>query len=414
MFDSRNPLEHTHKANPPDSISRTVYHIAGIQTTVYGLNDLPENLSDLAVLWLLHPRLTTERSVAPIAAQAIHHWNSHLNERAKNMTPNTIKGLIAVSFDQRNHGTRMVNELSNEAWKQGNQRHAQDMYTIYRMSKSCSPLSLKANAFPCLTIYSPSALFIFFFFLITLVTLIVEGTAWDTSLLLDHLGSYLPSHLPSPCQHLVLGISLGGHSAWHCILMEPRITTAIIIIGCPDFTRLMCQRASKSRLASWNSSSPPGTSFLGSTDFPSALIKTLEKSDPASVLLPNYLKANPTKRGYDWEVNEQITDVKVLSSDYDRLVERLNNSLKGKVILNLSGGADKLVPYACGETFFRFLREASEPDGWWKENEFIFDDRIFEGVGHEITPEMAGTAVTFIGDVLAGKVGKVSVKSSRI
>lgn len=236
------------------------------------------------------------------------------------------------------------------------------------------------------------------------LTLDTEGTALDTSLLLDHLGSYLPSHLPSPCQHLVLGISLGGHSAWHCILVDPRITTAIIIIGCPDFTRLMCQRASKSRLASWNSSSLPGTSFLGSTDFPPALIKALEKSDPASALLPNYLKADPTKRGYDWEVNAEVTEVKVLSSDYDRLAENLNKSLKGKVILNLSGAADKLVPYACGETFFRFLREASGPDGWWQKNEFIFDDRIFEGVGHEITSEMAKTAVTFIGNVLAGKL----------
>ena len=256
----------------------------------------------------------------------------------------------------------------------------------------------------------------FSFLLSSYLTLAAEGTAWDTSLLLDHLDSYLPSHLPSSCQHLVLGVSLGGHSAWQCIVVDPRITTAIIIVGCPDFTRLMCQRASKSRLASWNSSSPPGTSFLGSTDFPSALIKALEKSDPASALLPNYLKADPARRGRDWEVIAKATDVKVLSSDYDRLAENLNKSLKGKVILNLSGGADKLVPYACGETFFRFLREASKPGGgWWQENEFIFDDRIFEGVGHEITPEMAEVAVTFIGDVLASKIGKAgNVKSSKI
>ena len=235
------------------------------------------------------------------------------------------------------------------------------------------------------------------------------------SLLLDHLSSYLPSHLPSPCQHLVLGVSLGGHSAWQCILVDPRITAAIIIVGCPDFTRLMCQRASKSRLASWQSSSPPGTSFLGSTDFPSALIKTVEKSDPASALLPNYLKADPLRRGYDWEVNAKVTDVKVFSSDYDRLVEKLNKSLRGKAILNLSGGADKLVPYACGETFFTFLREASRHGGWWQDNEFIFDDRTFEGVGHEVTPKMIEVSVTFIGDVLASEIGKAgSVKSSKI
>jgi len=125
-----NPLEHTHKSKPPNPVSRTVYAIAGIQTTVYGLNELPEHLSDLAVLCLLHPRLETERSMAPIAAQAIHHWNSRLNERAANATRNPVKGLIAVSFDQRNHGTRMTDKLANETWKQGNSRHAQDVCNL--------------------------------------------------------------------------------------------------------------------------------------------------------------------------------------------------------------------------------------------------------------------------------------------
>lgn len=142
-----NPLEHTHKVNQPGQVSRTVYHIAGIQTTVYGLNELPEHLSDLAVLWLLHPRLATERSMAPIAAQAIHHWYSRLNERVATATRNPVKGLIAVSFDQRNHGTRMVDKFANEAWKQGNPRHAQDMYTIYRKSKVMFTLYSQAQNF---------------------------------------------------------------------------------------------------------------------------------------------------------------------------------------------------------------------------------------------------------------------------
>jgi hypothetical protein len=100
--------------------------------------------------------------MAPIAAHAIHHWNSRLNERAANTTRNPVKGLIAVSFDQRNHGTRMADKLANEAWKQGNPRHAQDMYTIYRMSKSCRPFKAKAN-------FSQSQRlnFLFFFFPVT-------------------------------------------------------------------------------------------------------------------------------------------------------------------------------------------------------------------------------------------------------
>ena len=144
-----NPLEHTYNANPPCSVSQTVYPVAGIQTTVYGLSELPEHLSELAVLWLLHPRLQSQKSMAPVAAQAIHHWNLRLCQRGvSNETRGPVKGLIAVSFDQRNHGTRLVDKLANEAWKRGNQRHAQDMYSIYRKSHINFAFQPKANFQP--------------------------------------------------------------------------------------------------------------------------------------------------------------------------------------------------------------------------------------------------------------------------
>jgi len=45
---------------------------------------------------------------------------------------------------------------------------------------------------------------------------------------------------PSIGQHLVLGISLGGHSAWQVLFNEPRVIAAVIIIGCPDYMRKCC------------------------------------------------------------------------------------------------------------------------------------------------------------------------------
>jgi hypothetical protein len=121
-----NPLEKANKSSKGPSVSKTIYPIAGILTTVYGLEELPSNVTELSCLWLLHPRLQIEASMAPVAAQAIHHWNSRRGHSGK--------GLIAVSFDQRNHGTRKVDELSNHAWRQGNPRHAQDMFSVYRSS----------------------------------------------------------------------------------------------------------------------------------------------------------------------------------------------------------------------------------------------------------------------------------------
>lgn len=343
-----NPLEKTHASSLP-TVSTTVYPIAGILTTVYGLSELPANITELSCLWLLHPRLQTQASMAPLAAQSIHKWNSRRG--------NSGKGLIAISFDQRNHGSRLVDKIANEAWRQGNERHAQDMFSCY------------------------------------------QGTSQDCSLLLTHLSSYLPQSLPQPKEHLVLGISLGGHAAWHCLLSDPRITAGVVIIGCPDFQRLMLQRAEKSRRKIF------GPKFLGSADFPNALIAAVDAFDPAGLFLPTELKGPNV-------VGAGIASVVPSSSVQASTVTLLTEKLRNKKILLQSGGADKLVPYACGETFLRFLKTAA--GSWWKSNGLVLDDRLYEGVGHETTPQMAKEAVEWIGDVLAGDVRVGGVKESRI
>lgn len=104
------------------------FHIAGILVTVYGLEELRKDIKDVACLWLLHPRLQKHSIMAPIAGAAIADWNKKLD------SARSPKGLIAVSFDQRNHGTREVNKLANESWKAGNPTHAPDMFSIFRMS----------------------------------------------------------------------------------------------------------------------------------------------------------------------------------------------------------------------------------------------------------------------------------------
>lgn len=162
----------------------------------------------------------------------------------------------------------------------------------------------------------------------------------------------------------------------------------------------MCQRAEKSRLKTW------GPSFLGSPDFPPALIEACAKYDPAGLLLPHELKA-PNVLAKD-NVLEPVPSEKITTT------RKLNEILANKNILNLSGGADKLVPYAMSEPFLRFMKKAIGPDGWWTENGLVLDDRIFNGVGHEATPAMVKASVEFIGDVLAGEVGRRGVRESRI
>lgn len=63
-----------------------------------------------------------------IAQSAVSDWNRKIRDGSRQ----PAKGLIAVAFDQRNHGTRLVDPLANEAWRQGNPRHAQDMFSVFR------------------------------------------------------------------------------------------------------------------------------------------------------------------------------------------------------------------------------------------------------------------------------------------
>jgi pimeloyl-ACP methyl ester carboxylesterase len=278
--------------------------------------------------------------MAPTAAQIISTYN------ARNKSS---KGLIAVAFDQRNHGSRQVDKLHNEAWRQGNPRHAQDMFSCY------------------------------------------HGTAADTSHLINHIESYIFNTAKSPTitQHLALGISLGGHATWHCLLSDPRITAGVVGIGCPDYTRLMTDRARLSKRESYTQSKPPGAEFLGSSDFPQALQDAIAQYDPAGLLLPRYF--NPT--GADGDV------------DLERFKKLVRERLQGKRILNLSGGADKLVPHAAGEPFLKVFKQVLDAD---KSLDVGFEDVLFDGVGHAFPKDMLDKATEWICGLLDDGEGRTS------
>ncbi|KAJ4326224.1 hypothetical protein N0V94_000171 [Neodidymelliopsis sp. IMI 364377] len=351
MAATNNPLDGTHTTSPP-SVSSQTFTIAGVLVTVHGLAELPPSASSIACLWLLHPRLQTKDTMAPIAAQIVSGWNTRSTGKS------TSRGLIAVAFDQRNHGSREVDKLHNEAWRQGNPRHAQDMFSCY------------------------------------------HGTATDTSHLMNHLESYI-FHTPSSpkiTNHFALGISLGGHATWHCLLSEPRITAGVVGIGCPDYTRLMTDRARLSKLETYTQSSPPGSEFLGSKDFPQALQDAIAQYDPAGLLLPGHF--NPA--GDDRAVDRAALDrFKILAR------ERLG----GKYILNLSGRDDKLVPYAAGEPFLNVFKQVLKEEPGL---DITFEDILYDGVGHAFPKAMADKATDWFCDILAKQEGEANARESKI
>ncbi|KAH8710155.1 Alpha/Beta hydrolase protein [Phaeosphaeriaceae sp. PMI808] len=348
MAATTNPLHGTHTATNP-TVSSQTHTIAGILVTVHGLSELPPSTSSIACLWLLHPRLQTRETMAPIAAQVISAWNARIHAGNAGKQP---KGLIAVAFDQRNHGSRQVDKLHNEAWRQGNPRHAQDMFSCY------------------------------------------HGTAADTSHLINHLESYIFTAPISPkiTTHLALGVSLGGHATWHCLLADPRITAGVVGIGCPDYTRLMTDRARLSKRKTYTDTTPPGVKFLGSPDFPQALQDVIAQFDPTGLLLPDCF----SPLGQDPQPSQAALE---------RFRRLTRERLQGKRILNLSGKADKLVPYAAGEPFLKVLKQVLNED---KGLDVSFEDVLFEGVGHAFPKSMADKATKWICDVLMDEGRSVS------
>ncbi|KAH6621983.1 Alpha/Beta hydrolase protein, partial [Boeremia exigua] len=335
MAATNNPLE-----GPPTlpPVSAQTLTIAGILVTVHGLAELPPNCTSVTCLWLLNPRLQTKETMAPIATALITRWNTHSQSQSPTLSaPRT--GLIAAAFDARNHGTRLATPLHNEAWRQGNPTHAQDMFGVY------------------------------------------AGTAADCAGLIDHLPSYLPG-LPA-LAHAVLGVSLGGHAAWHVLLSDPRVRAGVVGIGCPDYARLMADRARLSRRETYLSTTPPGAGFFGSPDFPPALVDAVARFDPAGLLLP---------AGADAPVSDPARA---------RFRALVRQRLQGKRILNLSGAEDKLVPYAAGAPFLKVFKEVVAD----KALDVGFEDVLFEGTGHVFSAAMVERAGEWVCEVLGGRGG---------
>ncbi|KAI9851251.1 MAG: hypothetical protein M1838_004170 [Thelocarpon superellum] len=328
---------------PSAHISRHEYEVGGISLTVHGQDELLPSVGDVVCLWLHHPRLQNQSSMNPLAAHVVTRWNA---QTAAHDLGEKGRGLVAVSFDARNHGAREVSPRANQAWREGNDVHAQDMYAIY------------------------------------------HGTVVDTSFLMDHLESYIfRTGRRRLVDHLVLGVSLGGHSAWQLVVNEPRISAAVVVVGCCDYTRLMQDRAAKSRLPSWTSTDPPGAAFIGSGDFPPSLMRAVARHDPAGQLT----RTTPEDR---WAV--------ALEEDEGGVQLMIRRCLGDKRILNLAGGADKLVPYACSAPFLRLLQQSHSRTRAPRE----LRDRVFEGVGHELTAPMLDEATAFI--LAAGTAFKVN------
>lgn len=330
----------------PPSVSCKTIAVTGILVDIYGLDELPSDLTHVSVVWLHNPRLGDRSRMAPLAKRMVGGYN-------KQRRPGVKRGLIAAAFDQRNHGSREIHRLANHAWNNGNATHAQDMFGI------------------------------------------VSGTVVDTRLLIDALPGYIFLDRPLPPtfdQHIACGVSLGGHSTWQTLFSEPRVAAGVSIIGCPDFELMMRDRARLSRRSTYdregtNPATADGAAFLGSADFPPALARQCEQFDPKGIVFG---------AGRDVIVSPS-------SEEQARIRPVLDSHVRGKKFLLCSGGEDKLVPWRCSEPFTRFFEGAAE--SWYRDAGLSVDNRVYPGVGHECSDEMVLDAIEFVCNVVNGAEG---------
>ncbi|CAJ2502410.1 Uu.00g098040.m01.CDS01 [Anthostomella pinea] len=336
-------------------VSKTTLPIAGLQVDIYGLSELPANATSISCLWLHHPRLRTKDMMAYIA-------NASLSAFHSSSTAPTTRGLIAVAFDQRNHGSRIIDPVGNESWKKGNKTHAQDMFGT------------------------------------------VSGTMLDTTHLLDALEGYLFGAGDGPGaaaggqqrridQNMVLGISLGGHSAWQLMFAEPRVNAGVMVIGCPDYMNIMQSRAELEKLQT--STADNKAMFLGSKDFPDALIAACKKYDPKGILFGTRPISSP-----------------VPASEQDRIRPLLDSKIRGKRFQVLSGRIDKLVPYSAAAPFLEFFKDAVGT--WYKDGGVSVEDIVYDKTGHTFSDDMKKDALRFILETVAVADDSAKAASSKI
>lgn len=156
----------------------------------------------------------------------------------------------------------------------------------------------------------------------------------------------------------------------------------------------MKDRARLSKLSTYEKKTS-GASFLGSRDFPPALVAQCAQFDPKGIVF-----------GTD-DVVEAPS-----KAQQAQLRQILDKHVKGKRLLMTTGGDDKLVPWRCSEPFTKFFTNAAE--GWYKDSGLVVDNRVYAGVGHECSPDMLLDAVRFICEVVNGADGAASPAASKI
>lgn len=156
--------------------------IGGVRTHVYRSSD--PSIVPKVVLVLAHGRNSDHKSTEEIALEVCKK----------------VPECVCATYDQPNHGSRIMDKSQNSSWKSGNRHHFPQMLGVIEQSLS------------------------------------------EVSIIHQFLPAYFPDL--ANLKQLVTGVSLGGHISWYA--GASGIADGIApIIGCPDLVGMFHERASK-------------------------------------------------------------------------------------------------------------------------------------------------------------------------
>ena len=281
-------------------ISKHTVNIAGLIVNVYGIDQLtsPSPGSPApSILGSVHLHGRKQSAVAeePFVRSLYGAIRQYMDAGGAN----TLRDLLMISFDARNHGKRMTSEKEQESFNSGNPNYAVDLYAT------------------------------------------ITGTRADLSYVIDWLNVYLfPSNERVIDMWAVTGRSMGGHTAWQALALEPRIRIGCPLVGMPDYSKLLAGHLQRSKLRE------------AAPQVPAAFLDLINRTNPAQT---PYTSTDPNA-----------------------------NPFWGKKILATSGGSDKTVPYDYSRQFHIGLVLGPPTDPATADSFEVFIQPLTE---HTVTPE---------------------------
>lgn len=101
-------------------------------------------------------------------------------------------------------------------------------------------------------------------------------------------------------------------------------------------------------------------------------------------------------------------------NEQNRLSPILDRHIRGKKLLVCTGAKDSLVPLQVSQPLLNVLKDAVAETGWYSKSSMVIEERIYYGLGHEISDEMVQDVVDWVMKTVAQEPKKNMEKTVKL